>query len=252
MALADLIAEAESNGNPNAKNPYSSAQGLGQFTNQTWLNVIRQHRPDLVAGRSPQDILAMRSDPKLSMQMIDALAQDNSAYLRQRGLPVNPGTVYLAHFAGPQGAAAVLGGDDAAPASSVLSPDAVRANPFLANMTVGDLKAWASRKVGGGQMPASATKAPAPDQNAAPAPDPTVAALSGSSGAAAPGAPPPDLLTMASGGPDALAAVPAMLRASEQQMPAPPQQQQQINFPEPPGIARARLLARAMYRLPVT
>jgi soluble lytic murein transglycosylase-like protein len=46
-AVVEKIISAESNGDPNAKNKRSSAMGLGQFLDQTWLDLIRTHRPDL-------------------------------------------------------------------------------------------------------------------------------------------------------------------------------------------------------------
>jgi hypothetical protein len=51
-AVVDRIIRVESNGDPNAKNKRSSALGLGQFLNETWLDMIRSHRPDLARGRN--------------------------------------------------------------------------------------------------------------------------------------------------------------------------------------------------------
>jgi hypothetical protein len=42
--LVERIIGVESNGNPNAKNKRSSATGLGQFLDETWLEMIRAHR----------------------------------------------------------------------------------------------------------------------------------------------------------------------------------------------------------------
>ena len=77
--------------------------------------------------------------------------------LKRRGLPVTPGTLYLAHFAGAAGAVAVLSALEEADATSVMaSADAtgrtkreklVKANPFLERFTVADLKKWADRKM---------------------------------------------------------------------------------------------------------
>jgi hypothetical protein len=75
-------------------------------------------------------------------------------------LPVNPGTQYLAHFAGPQGAVKVLSADPNAPVSSILGDAAVKANPFLQGMTAADLQAWASRKMGGAPQQPPAQTAP--------------------------------------------------------------------------------------------
>lgn len=149
MALIDSIIGAESGGNPNAKNPNSSAGGLGQFIDSTWLAMLKQERPDLIEGRSPQELLALKSDPALSRQMTEAYANQNGQILSKAGFEANPGNTYLAHFAGPQGAVKVLGADPNAPVESVLGPQAVAANPFLRGMTAADLQAWAAKKMGG-------------------------------------------------------------------------------------------------------
>ena len=141
----------ESGGNPNARNPNSSATGAGQFIDSTWLAMLPKYRPDLVEGKSPAEILALRSDPNLSRDMTAAYAAANGKILAQAGQEASPGNTYLAHFAGPQGAVKVLGAAPDAPVSSILGMEAVKANPFLANMTAADLKNWASRKMGGPQ-----------------------------------------------------------------------------------------------------
>jgi len=158
MSIIDSIISAESGGDATAKNPRSSATGAGQFIEATWLDMIGRHRPDLVQGKSPEEILALRNDPDISRQMTEAYAAQNGATLAKAGLPVTPGTQYLAHFAGPQGAVSVLQADPNAPVSSVLRPEAIKANPFLQGMTVGQLQAWADRKMGGAK-PAPASPA---------------------------------------------------------------------------------------------
>jgi len=154
MGLIDSIIGAESGGNPNARNPNSSAAGPGQFIDSTWLSTIRSMRPDL-AEQPDSALLALKTDPQLARQATEAYAQQNQAVLAKAGLPVNDGNTYLAHFAGPQGAVSVLQADPSAPVSQILGPGVVKANPFLANMTAADLQTWAARKVGG-QQPAAA------------------------------------------------------------------------------------------------
>lgn len=149
MALADRIVGVESGGNPYAANPRSTARGLGQFIEATWLEMLAKHRPDLITGKSRDELLALRNDPALSRAMTEAYAADNTAKLRAAGLPVTPGTTYLAHFAGPQGAVSLLNADPTAPVGSVLGEAAMKANPFLKNMTVADLRAMADTKMGG-------------------------------------------------------------------------------------------------------
>lgn len=157
--VVERIIRVESNGNSNAKNIRSSAAGAGQILNQTWLEMIRKHRQDLVQGRSDNDLLEMRGDPALMREIVARMVERNAAMLKKRGLPVTAGTLYLAHFAGSSGAVALLTNSDQLDAASLLaSADAsgritreklVKANPFLATFTVGDLKSWADRKMRG-------------------------------------------------------------------------------------------------------
>src|SRR5262249_18487257 len=62
--VVDRIIGVESDGDPNAKNKRSSATGLGQFLDETWLDMIRAHRPDLAKGRSQAEVLELRPGAK--------------------------------------------------------------------------------------------------------------------------------------------------------------------------------------------
>ena len=156
-AIVERIIVVESDGDSNAKNKRSSATGAGQFLDETWLEMIRTYRRDLVGGRSEKEILELRLDPELTRAIMMRLVEQNAAMLKKRGLPVTPGTLYLTHFAGPAGALAVLSvSENADTASLMASADAtgrttreklVNANPFLGELTVGDLKNWANRKM---------------------------------------------------------------------------------------------------------
>ena len=64
-------------GDPTAKNPLSSATGDGQFIKGTWLDLIKNTRPDLAAGKSDDEILALRNDSKLSQEMTARYAANN-------------------------------------------------------------------------------------------------------------------------------------------------------------------------------
>jgi hypothetical protein len=155
-AMAARIVTAESGGDADARNPRSTATGAGQFLDGTWLDMIRTHRPDLTA-KSETEILDLRYDADLSREMVARFAEGNAAVLVRRCLPVTPGTLYLAHFAGGAGAAAVLSApDDADAATTMAEADStgratrekiVTANPFLEKFTVADLKIWADRKM---------------------------------------------------------------------------------------------------------
>jgi hypothetical protein len=147
MSLADRIMGVESGGNPFAQNPRSSAGGAGQFIDATWLDMLRKHRPDIQGTR--EELLKLKFDPKLSKEMTDAYAADNGRILGQAGHAVTPGTTYLAHFAGPQGAVSLLSANPTASAESILGQQAIAANPFLKGKTAGDVIAWANQKMGG-------------------------------------------------------------------------------------------------------
>ena len=147
MGLLDNIIAAESGGDANARNPRSSAGGLGQFIDSTWLNMMAKYRPDITGSRS--DLLALKSDPNLSKEMVANYAAENENTLKSAGLEASPGNIYLAHFAGPHGAVKVLQSSPDAPVSAILGEAVARANPFLNGMSAADLKAWADKKVGG-------------------------------------------------------------------------------------------------------
>ena len=167
MGLIDQITGVESGGNPTATNPNSSATGLGQFIESTWLSTIKAARPDLAQGKSDAELLALRNDPAISREMTQAYANSNQAYLAKNGVPVTDGSTYLAHFAGPGGAVRVLQASPDTPVTQLLKPDAIESNPFLAKMTARDLQAWADRKMGG-RVPQGATvQQPAPASPAA-------------------------------------------------------------------------------------
>jgi hypothetical protein len=147
LTSAMLAAEGTS------QNPYSSAVGTGQFLNGTWLDMIRRHRPDLMAGRSQQQILNLRKDPampQLGREMTDAYAAENQSFLKSRGIDPTPGNTYLAHFAGPAGAAA-LHANPQASAEAVLGSKVIAANPYLRGKSAGDVINWAAGRVGGGE-----------------------------------------------------------------------------------------------------
>lgn len=175
MALNERIMGAESSGNRFARNTRSSAYGPHQFLEGTWLELVRRYRPDLMQGRSRDELLALRSDEELSSEMSGHFNGENASYLAKRGLPADENSLYLAHFAGPAGAAKLLQNPEA-PASQSLSADAIAANPFLKDWTGADVARWAERKMGWKPiaMPA-ATGEPLQPETIAPAPTPSAA-----------------------------------------------------------------------------
>ncbi|MGE9007099.1 hypothetical protein ACO2JO_00840 [Leptospira interrogans] len=158
-ALVERIIKVESAGNANKKNKLSSATGAGQFLDDTWLEAIRKHRRDLLNGRSDKELLELRRDTELTREIMTRLVEQYARTLHKRGLPLTSGSLYLAYFAGPAGAVALLSGAEHADAASVMAAaDAtgrttrqklVKANPFLEVLTVRDLKNWADHKMRG-------------------------------------------------------------------------------------------------------
>ncbi|OCX66560.1 hypothetical protein BFP70_04895 [Thioclava sp. SK-1] len=148
-ALVNRIIHVESAGKADAKNTRSSATGLGQFIDSTWLRMMRSYRPDLVATLDRTQLLALRTDAALSREMVRHLARENESYLRARDHRVTPGRLYLAHFLGPAGADLALRAPGDSSVLSVLGPAVVGANPFLRGKTIAQLRSWADRKMQG-------------------------------------------------------------------------------------------------------
>lgn len=192
----------ESGGDVNARNPRSTATGLTQFINGTWMQFARENwadvsqvlgvgqartAPNLGTPDNPtplgRQVLALRTDPMLSLRATHWYAQTNAAGLGRAGVPVNDWTVALAHGVGGGAAPAVI---RAAPTASVESalaaavgPDraaqAIAANPTWRTQTAGQFRAYFQRRYGEGQtfrdMPVIGA---APRQMAAAAPAPGV------------------------------------------------------------------------------
>ena len=159
--LVDQIIRVESGGNATAKNPLSSATGLGQFISGTWIRMMKQYRPDLASTMSKEDLLALRNDPTISREMVTALAREGEGYLRARGHQITSGRLYLCHFLGMAGADLVLSSDDAALVGDVMGAGVISANPFLTGRTIAYVKEWAELKMnkkggGGAAIPVAA------------------------------------------------------------------------------------------------
>lgn len=165
QSLARTI-RLESGGDPNARNPKSTATGLGQFIESTWLNVIARNRPDLTRGKTREQILALRTDPVISREMTEAYATENAIGLFNSGLPVTEQTVYWAHHFGLAGARRILSAPANTPMQQLLDAGSYAANPYLHGKTVGQVLANHQRRAG-----EHATAQPLPTRPANAAPD---------------------------------------------------------------------------------
>lgn len=132
---------------PATGRPLSSALGKYQFTKGLWLTRFKARFGD--AGLTDAEILAKRTDGHLQDVLLGDTAQSYVSILRKMGEPVTPGKLYAMHFAGETGGPALLRAEPDTPAAKVMGDAAVKANPFLAKMTAGDVLAWADRKMGG-------------------------------------------------------------------------------------------------------
>ena len=121
-------ARIESSLNPQAQAATSSAKGLYQFIDQTWLATVKQDGAALGMGqyadaitRTPggryevadpamrSEILKLRTDPAMSAMMAGALARTNAAHLTSvTGKVPTEGELYAAHFLGPEGAGRLI------------------------------------------------------------------------------------------------------------------------------------------------
>lgn len=145
--LTDRIIHVESGGNIRAKNPLSSATGLGQFIESTWIRMMGTYRPDLARSLSRSELLALRFDPTISREMVRNLALEGEAYLRARGHAITAGRLYLCHFLGMEGAHTVLSAPGAALLADVLGTGVINANPFLRGRNVNYVVGWAEAKM---------------------------------------------------------------------------------------------------------
>lgn len=147
-----LMAQAaqESGFQSNAKASASSATGLFQFIDSTWLDMVRHHGAKHGIGQLAEHvttdafgrlhvadpimrerILALRKDPRISAALAGEFAQDNKTEVeRALGRPAGKTDLYLAHFLGASGATEILKAirhDGSTPAVDIL-PEAASAN----------------------------------------------------------------------------------------------------------------------------
>jgi hypothetical protein len=146
-------AQVESGLNPQAGAPTSSARGLFQFVEQTWLGTLKQSGAALGYGQyaaaitktasghyEVQDpamrsaILKLRNDPVANAVMAGAFTQANAALLSAKlGRSPSEGELYIAHFLGAGGAARLISAAASNPNAAAAShfPDAAQANSSI-------------------------------------------------------------------------------------------------------------------------
>ena len=146
-------AQVESGLNPQAGAPTSSARGLFQFVEQTWLGTLKQSGAALGYGQCAaaitktasghyrvQDpamrsaILKLRNDPVANAVMAGAFTQANAALLSEKlGRSPSEGELYIAHFLGAGGAARLISAAASNPNAAAAShfPDAAQANSSI-------------------------------------------------------------------------------------------------------------------------
>jgi hypothetical protein len=182
-------ANRESGMNPSARAGSSSASGLFQFVEQTWLSTLKQHGSkygyaryaDLISRGSDgryrvsgdearRAVMDLRLDPHASSLMAGELASDHAAYLRGRtGRDPTAGELYAAHFLGPQGSARLIEAVQTRPgaAAASLFPEAAHANKSIfyrggRASTVAEVYANLTRTGGGAVQGVAAPAAPDP------------------------------------------------------------------------------------------
>ncbi len=139
-------ASAESSFNPKAKAKGSSASGLYQFIESTWISMVKKYGDKhgmgeladkigangKVSSRAMRkEILALRNDPEKASALAAEFANENKAFLENNwGGKVGSTELYFAHFMGAGGASAFLKARDENPfqQAALIFPKAAAAN----------------------------------------------------------------------------------------------------------------------------
>ncbi len=146
-------AKMESNFNPKAAASTSSARGLFQFIDQTWLGTVKEAGPHLGYGKyadaitrnasgsySVEDpaaraaIMRLRDDPDAASSMAGVLTQSNSFKLTGKiGRRPTDAELYMAHFMGVGGAGKLIQNAEDNPSASAaqMFPNAAAANQSI-------------------------------------------------------------------------------------------------------------------------
>jgi len=165
----------ESSLKANAQSATSSAAGLFQFVEQTWLGLVKTHGGQyglgteaarIRAGRDGrwhvdgdrEQILALRKNPQLSALMAGEYAKQTQGQMRAAlGRPVCGGELYAAHFLGPDAACRLIRLNETAPGTSAARefPQAAGANKSVffnrdgSARSVREIYDWALKQPGG-------------------------------------------------------------------------------------------------------
>lgn len=145
------VASAESGLDAKARNRASTATGLFQFIDRTWLDLVRRHGSELGLAaeashirdtahgpvvrdsRTRAAILELRKDPAIASAAAAIFTRENAGHLSRQGANVSGGALYAAHLLGAGGAARILAAAEENPhqrAASLL-PAAARGNRAL-------------------------------------------------------------------------------------------------------------------------
>lgn len=164
----------ESGGRADAKATTSSATGLHQFTDKTWLNTVKSAKPAWANGLSDAELLALRTDPDKSTEMVRVLDNENAARLQGAKQPVTVHNLYAAHHFGSGRAIDFAKAAPDRSMNSILSASQIRANPYLDGKTKAEAIAiWDRRAAKAGvNVDGSVAMAATPTQQEQAAPDP--------------------------------------------------------------------------------
>ena len=181
-------AKRESSLDANAHSRTSSATGLFQFVDQTWLGLVKRYggqhglgpyaaaiqenakgHYEVSSPEAKSAILALRANPQLAALMAGEAASDTKEFLEDRlGRGVCAGELYAAHFLGDKGACQLIQCNETSPAARAdqIFPQAAKANrsvfykPDGTPKSVSEVYNWAITLPGGAHPVSVSVKAP--------------------------------------------------------------------------------------------
>lgn len=184
------MARRESALDPNAKAGTSSAAGLFQFIEQTWLGALKSYgarhgygdfAADITRGADGRltvadearraEILNLRFDANASARLAGELTNENRSYLeRALGRAAHSADLYAAHFLGPAGAVKLLSAAGETVAADLLPQAAAANRPVFYDgdraRSVSEVVANIARTFAKGTADAAATPARDPARSA--------------------------------------------------------------------------------------